>query len=213
MSTKQNPGSFSERNIRADEPYFVLAGRDPLTAWMIQLWGHLRAGQVSAAADIFEKMAVVAARVNVVNPLFGDTHTKVNEAFECANDCNRYYQQTRQTELDTEAKTRITDAMVQRGWQIMRDYGAHSRQMGEFLKDNDTTALDEFRKLQKEATEKMIAKYTADGFDVITDPITGAIVEVTAKKPPRHDPSAPARATGLEISGGQNFKSSVEIKR
>ena len=57
MGTKTNPGEFDcYTNAEPDEPMFVLLGRDPLGAYLVQLWADVRAELVTAERET-EKLA------------------------------------------------------------------------------------------------------------------------------------------------------------
>ena len=57
MATKNNPGKFDcYENAHPDEPMFVLLGRDPCAAAVVEFWKRLRValGQSAAEAQIEE---------------------------------------------------------------------------------------------------------------------------------------------------------------
>jgi hypothetical protein len=50
MATKNNPGEFDcYANALPDEPMFVLLARDTSAPWLVEIWRHLRAGNLEGA--------------------------------------------------------------------------------------------------------------------------------------------------------------------
>lgn len=55
MGTKNNPGQFDcYANAEPDEPMFILLGRDPMAASLVNLWGDMRLEHGEDAAKVAE---------------------------------------------------------------------------------------------------------------------------------------------------------------
>ena len=62
MGTKNNPGKFDcYANAEPDEPMFVLLGRDPFAAYLVELWADVRALSVGDAEKIAEARSCAQA--------------------------------------------------------------------------------------------------------------------------------------------------------
>lgn len=58
MGTKNNPGAFDcYANAAADEPMFVLLGRDPCAPVLVELWAEMRRVLVEDDSKISEALA------------------------------------------------------------------------------------------------------------------------------------------------------------
>lgn len=61
MGTKNNPGQYDcYANLEPDEPYFLLAARDPMAPSLIRSWAMIRQQQVEDGIKPAEDFAKVA---------------------------------------------------------------------------------------------------------------------------------------------------------
>lgn len=55
MGTKNSPGDFDcYANADADEPMFILLGRDPMAPYLVEMWAQLREQQNEHPGKVWE---------------------------------------------------------------------------------------------------------------------------------------------------------------
>ena len=60
MGTKANPGHYDcYADLETDEPYFLLAARDPMAPALVRSWAQMRQQQVESGIKPVEDMAKV----------------------------------------------------------------------------------------------------------------------------------------------------------
>lgn len=76
MGTKNNPGNYDcYENADPDEPLFILLGRDPLAASLVEVWAFCQAS-------------------------IGETPEKIEEAQQCAQNMRSWLNKLGKTEQD-----------------------------------------------------------------------------------------------------------------
>lgn len=64
MGTKQEPGANDVQDrIKDDEPFFTLAGRDPIAPFIIRLWAAALARDIGAIEAVANNLAVAASKL------------------------------------------------------------------------------------------------------------------------------------------------------
>lgn len=87
MGTKNNPGQFDcHANAGDDEPIFTLRSTDSMGAALVELWAHLRSGDIYHAVFCFGWL--VANARNLPPP----DGAKVTEAYHCAADMRAWHE-------------------------------------------------------------------------------------------------------------------------
>lgn len=82
MGTKNNPGKFDcHAKAEPNEPLFTLLGRDPLAHGLVELWVHLRAGDVASAVFCFGYLVALTRKLPPET-----SQVKLAEAMSCAAD-------------------------------------------------------------------------------------------------------------------------------
>lgn len=93
MSTKGKPGEFDcLKKMGDDEPFFVLRAKDPVAAYLVSIWRHVRAGDQRSAED-----ALLAAEITMqehvaigVKDLLPRDSFKSREAAQVASDMHEW---------------------------------------------------------------------------------------------------------------------------
>lgn len=87
MGTKNNPGQFDcHAKAEDEEPLFTLLARDPLAHGLVELWVHLRAGDLASAVFCFGYL-VAQARQRPPEA----SQMKLAEAMSCAADMRAWF--------------------------------------------------------------------------------------------------------------------------